>query len=130
MMIWLPLAILVAFSLYVRLAPTDPARWHVPVEGAADNDLPGGALRVLEDAPDRFERLHTLMLAQPRTDVVAGSVADGRVTYVTRSKWMGFPDFTTIEQSGAQIKLFARLRFGQSDLGVNRKRLQQVIGAL
>jgi uncharacterized protein (DUF1499 family) len=50
-----------------------------------------------------------------------------RLTYVTRSRWIGFPDYTTIEQDGDVIKLYARLRFGQSDLGVNKARLDGLL---
>ena len=39
----------------------------------------------------------------------------------------GFPDYTTVQHTGDQLKLFARLRFGKSDLGVNRKRLEAVL---
>jgi len=67
------------------------------------------------------------MLALPNTSLIAGSVAEGRLTYITRSKLIGFPDFTTIEQGGDQIKLYARLRFGRKDMGVNGKRLDGVL---
>ena len=49
---------------------------------------------------------------------------DGQVTYVTRSKWMGFPDYTTVRNSEEVLELWARSRFGQSDLGVNRARVE------
>jgi uncharacterized protein (DUF1499 family) len=67
------------------------------------------------------------MLALPRTQMIAGAVGEGRLTYITRTKWIGFPDYTTIEQDGENIKLYARLRFGRSDLGVNRKRLDGLL---
>ncbi|WP_420012217.1 DUF1499 domain-containing protein [Tateyamaria sp.] len=48
------------------------------------------------------------------------------MVYRTRSKWIGFPDFTTVEYVDGQIRMFARLRFGRSDLGVNGKRLERL----
>jgi len=62
----------------------------------------------------------------PRTEVVAGSLAEGQVTYVTRTKLMGYPDFTTIGVYGADpryVEVYGRSRFGRSDLGVNAKRV-------
>ena len=44
-------------------------------------------------------------------------------TYVTRTKFMGFPDYTTARQDGDFLKVYARLRFGRSDLGVNGARI-------
>jgi len=62
----------------------------------------------------------------PRTEVVAGSLVEGQVTYVTRTKLMGYPDFTTIGVYGANpryVEVYGRSRFGRSDLGVNAKRV-------
>ena len=59
-----------------------------------------------------------------------GSGAAGHITYITRSAVFGFPDMTTVERRGNQIRMYARLRFGASDLGVNRKRLERVIATL
>jgi uncharacterized protein (DUF1499 family) len=77
-----------------------------------------------------MEKLDASLKALPRTTLLAGSIAEGHLTYVTRSKWMGFPDYTTLEQSGDTIKMFARLRFGRQDMGVNAARLRKLITAL
>lgn len=119
-----------ALLAYVRLAPSDPDRWHVAVQGDADADFSGGALRVFSAGGDGLAAADRYMRSLPRTTVLAGSVAEGRITYVTRSKVFGFPDYTTLEQNGAEIRALARLRFGQSDLGVNRKRLEGLIATL
>lgn len=130
MLIWVIVILVVAGLVFVRFAPTDPARWHVPVAAQADKDMEGGAIRVLEGGPDDLRALQDIALGTPRTHQIAGSVEEGRLTFETRSKWIGFPDYTTIEQSDGQIKMFARLRFGRSDLGVNAKRLEAWIDAL
>jgi hypothetical protein len=119
----------VAFMLYVRFAPSDPARWHQPVAATADEDRTGGAARVLDGGAEAFARIDEAARALPRTDVLAGSLAEGRITYVTRSKVFGFPDYTTVERDGNTIRMFARLRFGSSDLGVNRARLERLLAA-
>ena len=75
-------------------------------------------------------RLDALVRDTPRTQVLAGSLAQGMLTYVTRSAFFGFPDYTTVRQRGAHLEIYARLRFGRSDLGVNRARVEQWLSAL
>ncbi|MYM53984.1 DUF1499 domain-containing protein [Rhodobacteraceae bacterium GS-10] len=115
---------------YVRLSPNDPARWHQPVRGDQDKSFENGVIRVLPGSAEDFAQLHKIASSWPRTKVLAGSVAEGRITYVTRTAFWGFPDFTTVERRDGQIALYARARFGRSDLGVNGKRVQAWIDAL
>ena len=74
-------------------------------------------------------RVDAAARALPRTRVLAGSVNEGRITYVTRSKVIGFPDYTTVEHSDGLLRMHARLRFGRSDLGVNAERLRHLLTA-
>jgi hypothetical protein len=127
-MIWIMVAAALVCGLaFIRLAPTDAARWHTPIGKAENSDGEGWAGRVVPATPGLLSDLHQGMLALPRTQMIAGAVGEGRLTYITRTKWIGFPDYTTIEQDGEHIKLYARLRFGRSDLGVNRKRLDGLL---
>ena len=122
---------LVAVALaYVRWAPSDPVRWHEPVVAERSGDFGSGAVRVLRAGPGALARIDAAARALPRTSVLAGTVAEGRITYVTRSRWFGFPDYTTVEQEGDVVRMLARLRFGRSDLGVNGQRLDRLQGAL
>ena len=105
---------------YVRLAPSDPARWHDMPEEITDRDLEGGVLRRVEGD---LAALDTIIRDTPRTQVLAGSVKEGMITYVTRSRVFGFPDYTTVRQAGDMLELHGRLRFGESDLGVNAARV-------
>lgn len=123
-------ALLLGVLAYVRLAPHDVNRWHQPVSAEADDDLSGGAVRRMEVPLSALALVDQRMRDVPRTTVLAGSVEARRVTYVTRSRWIGFPDYTTIEWSDGTLKAFARLRFGLSDLGVNRKRLERVLSGV
>lgn len=120
--------LLLAFGAWVRLAPTDPDRWHRMPDGVTNRDVEGGAMRVVGaggDAPLR--RLDAIIRDTPRTRVLAGSVEDGMITYVTRSFLWRFPDYTTVRRDGPQIELYGRLRYGRSDLGVNAARLDRWI---
>ena len=71
-----------------------------------------------------------LRRALPRTKVLAGSVAEGKITYVTRTRIAGFPDLTTVTLTQlpatgkSTLQIYARLRFGKADLGVNKARVR------
>lgn len=124
------LALCLSGAAYVRLAPSDAARWHVPIDATGDANLTGGAVRVMTTGPDTLARADAYMRDLPRTHVLAGGVEAGRITYITRSQVFGFPDYTTIEYVDGMLKAHARLRFGSSDMGVNGKRLDGLFAAL
>lgn len=124
MAFFLILLIVLGGMAWIRFAPSDPADWHVDPQVTADQDLAAGVRRRIPAGPNKFERLHAIILETPRTEILAGTQDDGQVTYVTRSKWMGFPDYTTVRDSEEVLELWARSRFGQSDLGVNRARVE------
>ena len=117
------IGVAVALAVYVRLAPTDPAQWHAMPGAVTNRDLDGGAMRVVGAGDGGLARMDEIIRATPRTEVLAGSVAEGMVSYVTRSKVFGFPDYTTVRAAGPQLELYGRLRFGRSDFGVNAARL-------
>jgi uncharacterized protein (DUF1499 family) len=73
-------------------------------------------------------------MAEPRTVRLAGSPDEGRITYVSRSRVFGFPDYTTVsaiaDEGGTRLVIHARLRFGQSDMGANAARVGRWLAAL
>lgn len=130
---------------YIRLAPSDPAVWHVsPVTtakarqgGCADTITPGkGGARAAclsaDSAETVLSRLDQIALATPRTSRLHGTPQTGRITWVTRSALMGYPDYTTAEvavtPNGTRLDIYARQRFGQNDWGVNAARLKIWLG--
>lgn len=123
MALWLIAGLIVLVGAYIRLAPSDPAIWHNAPVGDANRDLRGGVVRVLETGPDGLTQLNEIAASAPRTKVLAGSVDEGMVTYITRTKVIGFPDYTTAQQNGDTLRIYGRLRFGRSDFGVNRNRV-------
>ncbi len=125
MIFFLLIVLAIGGLAWIRLAPSDPAVWHVDPQVTADQDLAVGVRRRISGAgADGFERLHTIILSTPRTDVLAGGPDEEQATYVTRSQWMGFPDYTTVHRNGDVLELWARARFGTSDMGVNRQRVE------
>ena len=128
--VWIMVVVLGFGMAYVRLAPSDPERWHVAREIVQDRDSEGGVLRRVETGADGLARLDKVARAWPRTRVLAGSVEEGMITYVTRSAFWGFPDYTTVQQAGEWLKINARLRFGRGDFGVNRARIEAWLAQL
>lgn len=121
--------LVLALMAYIRLAPTDQARWHQPPARVAPGDYPeDGGFRVERQitapADEVLAAIEQRALATPRTRLLAGSVDEGMITFVTRSLIMGFPDFTTVTVDGDTLVIYGRLRFGRSDMGVNRARIE------
>lgn len=123
MVLWLIVAVIVALGAYIRLAPSDPGQWHVAPVGEADVNGKGSVVRVVETGPGGLLRFDAIARAAPRTTVLTGSVSEGMITYVTRTPVIGFPDYTTAQQDGDTLRIHGRLRFGRSDFGVNRARV-------
>ena len=134
---FLILALLAALA-FVRLAPVDAARWHIaPTASGPWNEVtPAKGAASLRLSPDKgapadlLARLDAVAMATPATRRLAGSVAEGRITWETRSALWGFPDYTTAEARPDGLYIFSRLRFGADDFGVNAKRLQDWLARL
>ncbi|WP_371224028.1 DUF1499 domain-containing protein [Roseovarius sp. 2305UL8-3] len=120
----------IGVAVWARMAPSDPAIWHAMPGAVTDRDMAGGAMRVVGAGEDGLTRLDQIIRAEPRTQVLAGSADDGMITYIARSRLFGFPDYITTRQNGPQIEIYARLRFGASDLGVNARRLDRWLALL
>lgn len=122
------LLLVLALMAYIRLSPTRDTRWHTLPEVTEPGDVsqPGGFLavrRVNASAAEVLAAVEQRALATPRTTLLKGSVAEGMMTFQTRSLIMGFPDYTTVAIKGDLLVIHGRLRFGRSDFGVNRARI-------
>lgn len=135
------LVLVAGLLAYIRLAPSDPAAWHVDL---AAGGLPANT-HVLCIRPDNrlgpiqgdpkalLGKLEGIALATPRTVRLAGSAEEGRITWVTRSALMGYPDYTTAQvMDGPGLCVAGRQRFGSRDMGVNAERIggwvQELLG--
>ncbi|MCX7646612.1 MAG: DUF1499 domain-containing protein [Rhodobacteraceae bacterium] len=127
--------VLAGAAAWVRLAPSDPAHWHTdPVLGTeGPNSHVAQAFVALPPAA-ALAALDRIARATPRTQRLAGSPEEGRITYVTRSALWGFPDYTTVaalpEGAGTTLVLHARSRFGGHDWGVNAARVTDWLARL
>lgn len=134
----------IGFSAYVRLAPMEADAWHADPEDATrtgrPNDYmiaPGGdgeAVLVDTSAADLYDRVVRSFAAKPRTTQLAADPAEGRATFVQRSRLMGYPDAISVRvtpvDGGSRLSIWSRSRFGQSDLGANRARVDAWIADL
>jgi hypothetical protein len=140
MIFWVLLIVVAVPMAYVRFAPSDPARFNrfaKPVDTATELREAGYVWRkVLDtDGQEDLQALADIAAATPRTQRLAGSVEERQITYITRSKVFGFPDYATLgiyetPKGDRFLEVFARSRFGSSDLGVNAKRVKGWLAAL
>ncbi len=128
--IWVIVFIPLLLVAYVRFAPSDPARWHVVPSVVSNGRHKCGVKRRLTVDERSLNRFDTIAVSEPRTERLAGSVQEGMVTYVSRSRLIGFPDYTTAHQDGDDLVICARQRFGRSDFGVNAERVDRWLAAL
>ena len=120
------LAALLAFA-YIRLAPPYIDHAHQPphARGPGDYEFPAGhqAVRRIEGLDeDWLGRADAVILATPRTR----SLSDKSRLYETRSRFWGFPDYTSLWIEAGEPSLLvirSTARFGDYDFGVNRARI-------
>ena len=143
--IWLAAAVLlalVAVAVAMRMVPSPPGDWHVDPSTLETHDRRNAHLLTTADAPvyglpatELALALDAVARATPRTNRIAGAPEDLWTTYVVRSRIMGFPDYVSVRIAGlddatATLAIYARARFGRSDLGVNRARVENWLAAL
>lgn len=121
-------ALVLGVMAYVRLAPHPAEVFHrtYPAKPAGDYPMEGGFEAVLEVSDPVFTLAYLADAARaaPRTRVLAGSVEEGHISFVTRSLLWGFPDTTNIWINEGRVHIRGHLRFGRSDMGVNEARIR------
>ncbi|MEM1163746.1 MAG: DUF1499 domain-containing protein [Pseudomonadota bacterium] len=148
---WLVIAIVIATiagAIYFRTVSHDVAQWHVDPStiertGKPNDYLvaPAGATTATADAVARMRQTDPKSLlfqldaiARPQSEVLAGSVDELWITYIQKTRLLGFPDYITVkavpEGEGAALIIWSRSRFGHSDLGVNKARVEAWLSKL
>ncbi len=82
-----------------------------------------------------YAAVRRMALGQPRTYLHIAYDGQMQLHFVVRSAWLNFPDLVLaqVQPDGAdasRLVLYSRSVYGQSDLGVNRARLQAWLAAL
>lgn len=137
-------ALLVLLELSAALMGTGAGSWHVdPLTVARTgkpNDYlaappgltatpPDRAVPVFAETPEALlARFDAIARAAPRVQVVVdGQPSTPWATYVQRSAVFRFPDTISVRAvavpGGASLVVYSRARYGYSDLGVNRARV-------
>lgn len=124
----------------------DPARWHVDPFTATPPRSPnwvrllppsaGGDAPVFDVTAAELARAFDAMAtAQPGTYRLAGAPDALWATYVQRSRLMRYPDYISVKfvEEGpgrSSLAIYSRSRFGWSDGGVNRARVNRWLARL
>jgi uncharacterized protein (DUF1499 family) len=82
-----------------------------------------------------FAEIEAVAAGQPRTYLAASYPDRLQAHYVARSALFNFPDLimvqvTPVSPDSSTLIIYSRSVYGQSDLGVNRRRVDTWIGAL
>ena len=126
-------------AVYFRSVSMPPERWHVDPSAVTPPASPNFELRTGERAPV-FDVTPDVMAARidaiataEGAGMIAGDLAEGHMTYVARSRLMGFPDAISVRLvpvgEGTRLEIYSRSRFGYSDMGVNAARVERWIAA-
>ena len=136
------LAAVAAYAV-INLSSHDPALWHLDPAALTLRGTPNEYLAAPPGTtvapPNLLAAVHpqspsallacfdTIARARPRVAVVAGDVDSLMITYVQRSRIVGFPDYLTVKavgaQGGAGLIVYSRSRYGHGDFGVNLARV-------
>lgn len=141
--------LVIALAIGMRVVPLNPTEWHTDPLGAARSGAPNDYLVLPQGmnspadrmmvprsmpALDLMTRFDAIALATPRVERIAGGPQLLFATYVQRSAVFGFPDYISVRavegEDGAALAIWSRSRFGYSDLGVNRRRVEGWLATL
>lgn len=133
--------IVIFAAVAFRVMPMDAGRYHIRPALAVPPSTHNFALMVGDEAlllpRDLADVAADVALKASDDGVVllAGQPEDGFVTYIYRSRLMGFPDALSLtldptDEGGTRVQIFSRSRFGYGDLGMNAARVADWVGAL
>ncbi|MBX3492047.1 MAG: DUF1499 domain-containing protein [Parvibaculum sp.] len=106
-----------------------PNQYLVAPEGLCAQAKPYLAAPEYAIAPTALRAIfRDIALAQPRVVQTGADEATLTDTYVQRSAFLGFPDtitvrFLTVGTGRSSLAIYSRSRYGYSDLGVNKARI-------
>jgi len=130
---------IVLLLAYIRLVPDHTDMLHKDPQTAASTGKPNEyrfTSTVFDITADELIRLTDgFVQTQTRVTRIAGGADTRMITYVQRSALMGYPDYITIKAvtSGvdqSKLVIFSRSRFGYSDLGVNKMRIDRWVSII
>ena len=111
-----------------------PNQFLIAPDGFCQNAKPHAAPKTYSVDPQKLEDTFAdVALAEPR--VTRNPSDDGQREFVQRSALMRFPDtitFEAIDLGGGKstLAIYSRSKVGHSDLGVNKKRIEDWLAKL
>ena len=113
------ISILFSILAYVRLAQVHPI-YNIP--NSTSNQLSSKGFVFIKAytgiKDELYEEITKVALGTPRTLLLSNDP----LQFITRSKFLGFPDITAIDIQDGNLIIYATSVFGQLDFGVNRAR--------
>jgi uncharacterized protein (DUF1499 family) len=125
---------MVALLQLRRGAPNPPA-YPGAASAVLQRDAYPDIVSVVLPVPpaEAFKRVDRVAMAMD-WDVVARAPADGRLEAIDTSRWFGFRDDIVVriraDGAGSRIDIRSKSRVGESDLGVNARRIRHFIARL
>lgn len=123
----------VLFAIWVRVAPNDPAQWHIADPASFPDPSTPNYARIDRQVELPLGELSNQIAARARDEgatLLAGDEQNG--TWLVRTAVMAYPDFvslklTEISETTTLVQGISRSRFGYGDMGANRARLRRWI---
>ena len=108
-----------SISAYIRFAQVHPLN-NIPVSNSNQLSRNGFVfIKAYTGSKDElYEEITKVALGTPRTILLSNDP----LQFITRSKFLGFPDITAIDIQDGNLIIYATSVFGRFDFGVNRAR--------
>lgn len=118
--------------------PATPNTWLVAPPGFADDARPNAAPPAFACSQDiLFSRIREIVAARKRWQLKAEDAAARRISFVASTPLMRFKDDVDIavlpepgEGGDSTLAVYSRSRIGVRDLGVNARRVNEILAAL
>ena len=109
-----------SIAAYIRFAQVQPLN-NIPVSNSNQLSSKGFVfIKAYTGSKDEFyEEITKVALGTPRTLLLSNDP----LQFITRSKFLGFPDITAIDIQDGNLIIYANSVFGRLDFGVNRARV-------
>ena len=109
-----------SIAAYIRFAQVHPLN-NIPVSNSNQLSSKGFVfIKAYTGSKDEFyEEITNVALGTPRTLLLSNDP----LQFITRSKFLGFPDITAIDIQDGNLIIYANSVFGRLDFGVNRARV-------
>lgn len=119
----------------LKLKPT-PNQYLLAPEGLCEEDAPHRTARVYDIGGDELaRRLLRVIRGQPRIEERRHDAELNQYEFVQRTALLGFPDTITVQflalgPRQSSLAIYSRSRYGYSDLGANKARVEKWLDAL